>query len=669
MTTLSYTDAELDGLRLKVAGSVHRRPANQWAPKITLGDFAPFNDPIRSTIVLFDLRRGIGQERAEDRNDTKRLWFGTHDTRNLGHMLHAPLAIGPPSTVQDAEGNLLFPNQRTIPIPNIAGGTAPISFIAEYGNENYVGFGTKVLKWNETGTTWNMNTNSAGDAPHELPGVAQGTLVARMGNARTLYLLVACGNAGYAYFDGSDWTNVTTQAANAFVWWDGRIWTIDDAGQLYKTTAPDAAWQEDAWLPLPDGYASSLFTAAITSTTATIHVVAKDGGLWSHNAVTPQFVKTSLDLPIHPDTGIGANTWIENIYIPSGLALYRLRLGGEEVPVDPIGPDRDSGLPAERSGRIIQLVPTPTSLIAVVEGESEPVQTHDLATGFSGTVTGLVHQTSRKASTLLELVRGGGWQVLWAGGQDGIASSDRPRLSLATLSPAYGKYRLWFATGTQMWYIDMPRYLVNPANLPVREYAYRAESITPWFDADLSEVLKVALNILPETRNLSMEGAELSIDIGLDNSDEFIEVVRLTESGVVEPLYFPDPDDPAEFTRAGRVFRNIRFRFRSKLGMDQKVSPDLTKFTLEFYSRLGIRQKYQFTMHVDLSQSTDHSAQEVRRRLTKIIEKVELVPFRYRSDEGDGRGTYYVKVTNEGRSMPAGDEDAKSFTMLTLLEI
>ena len=644
---------ELGGIPFRLIRFVNRQMLSQWAPKVTSGDTGRDSDPIRSTVGFSDGRGGIGLHIMQGANDTNRMYFSTHDARFERHLIHLPIAIGSESDQ--------FPDQRTIPIPDAV--TASISFLETFGNELYVGFGTKIFKWNETSTEWS-------DELHSLPGTAQSALVTRVGSDQTLYLIVACGDAGYSYTtDGDTWTDVTTQAAEAFVWWDYRLWTITDEGQLTKASGPADSWKNDAWLPLPDESFSSMFTARSQDSTA-IHVVSKDGSLWVHDAFNEKFIQTALNLPSHPDTGIGTTVWRDSIYIPSGLAIYEVANQQNRV-VRIVGPDRDSGLPRERSGRIIQLLPTPTSLIALVEGENVEGAQIPVMTPLLGAP--MVYNSSRRLSTILEWIRGG-WHVLWAGGQDGETPTNVVNvLAQGHVTDAYNEYRLFFGLGQQLWYIDLPRYVLNPLQLPERVFTYQAETIYPWFHAGISEAHKVALNILAETRNVT-EDITLTVDVGYDYIDDQWYEIKELESDLPDPLFLPRPEDLDDMSltdaeieerrKKGIANRAIRFRVRSTLGTNQEISPDLTSLTLEYYKRLGLSQKYQFAINLDLSEGTkNRSSEELIEELDKIVADPELIPFAYRDE------SFYVKVLSEQRNIPAGLEHEKATSILTLAQI
>ena len=671
----SANEIELAGKRFRTIGGVSSTMLSQWAPKVTQGDTDRDSDPIRSTLGLSDFRGGIGLDLYEGSGDTDRLYWSTHDLRYAGHLLHLPASIGQAST--------RFTNQRTIPKPAEAALTA-ISFIQTFANELYVGFGTKVYKWNDTNTSW------PAAAEHTLPGIATDTLVTRLGDTRQQYLIIACGDAGYAYYDGTDWVDVTSQKATFLVWWDYRVWALADDGQMSYTADLAGTWTDEAWLPLPNDFASAMFVAKGGELNLPIiHVVAQNGTMWQHNTTNTRFVDAGIALPFHPNTGLGASVWRDSIYIPSGLALSQI---DNRAVVAEVGLDRDAGIPQERSGRIIQIIPAPRTLIALVEGESESTAQDFLTPGPLDSYLPLIYSATRKPSTIFERV-GSGWQVLWSGGQDGETPTVADQLLTGHLSSAYGEYRLWWGAGTQLWYIDFPVHVINPRNLPDRPYVYYGESFTPWFNAQQAEARKVAVDFLAETRNLSEGEAHVEIDAGFDydesdtawqpivlqnpdydptdpDSEEFL-VLDLEDSTLQEPFYVQSPIASIEDhnPRKGASFRAIRFRLRSYLGSNQLLSPDINSLTLEYFKRRGIIQKYSFSVTIDLSQEYNRrSAIQLAQELREIADAAEMVPFTYKERDQQPR-TFYVKITQDRRYEPTGPQMVNSRSTLELLEI
>ena len=646
----SAFEVVLDGVRFQTIGGVLRNMSSQWAPKVTQGDTDRDSDPHRSTLGFADFRGGIGLDIIEGSGDTNRTWFSTHDTKYRGHLIHTPLAIGPASS--------RYSDQRTIPIPS--GSPALISFIQDFGNEVYVGFGAEVRKWGDSTNTWSS-------VEHTLPDTPTDVLVTRLGDARTLYMIIACGSSGYTYFDGTTWEDATTASPEFLTRWDNRIWALDSTGQLSHAITPDGTWTDDAWLPLPDDYANALFTTKLDGNTKIIAVVSQDGSLWTHDADNQKFIETSLDLPIHPDTGVGATSWREAVFIPSGLAVYLFNSGAVGT-LEVVGPDRNAGLPQGRSGRITRLVPTQTALLAFVEGESEQNAIGYMTPGLLGTLPPLIHRASFKTSTILELVNRG-WHTMWAGGQDGGAGTDNPRLITGVVSSAYDEYRLWFATATQLWYIDLPRYNNNPTQLPIREYAAMAETVSPWFDANIAAAVKVALSILVDTSNLVGDDAFIAVDIAYDYDETvWTEIARFQDSLLSEPETVPALNEEADAS-AGTAFRALRLRWRSELGDNQKRSPDMRSTTLEYYKRLGILQKYEFRFIVDLSRRHGGRTQgQLKSVLSDIVSKPEMVSLVYKDEEGQDR-TYYVRTVAESRFEHTGEEPTASRSSLVFVEL
>ena len=664
MAVTDSFEVVLGGVRFRTIGGIFRSPASQWAAKVTQGDTDRNSDPHRSTLAIVgDLRGGGGLDHIEGAGDSNRTWFSTHDTRHLNHLLHLPLAVGPASAQ--------YSGQRTIPMPSSNEALADISFIVDYENELYVGFGTKVYKWNETSNIWST-------LEHTLPATPTSVLRVRIGDARSLYLLVACGDNGYAYFDGAMWTNKTDHKVNWFIEWDAQLWSLDNTGQLAKAPDPAEAWVDDAWLPLPNGFASALLITKGVDNIYKITVISKDGALWLHDATNMKFIRTSLELPIHPDTGLGTISFREATYIPSGLAINKFDVGSVSNPVSLVGLDQDAGLPTDRTGRIVQLLRSQTSLIAFVEGSITPVAIPRLSGGVLGSLPPLVYSVSRNKSTIMERTKGA-WHTLWAGGQDGEAPADRPRLITGHVSDAYGKYRLWFGTGIQLWYIDLPRYVVNPSQLPMYDYAYRAETISPWFNAGVAGAHKVALNVLAELRNLAVGGPTIMVEFACNyDEDVWHQVLPEDYDGEGDPPHYtynsndlhdphliPDCTDTGRDPETGTPFRSSRIRISSVLGPNQHLSPDLRSLTFEYYKRLGIKQKYQWTMTLDLSEPYgNYSPRQLADKLTEIVGMPEMSSFNYDRDQ-----THYVKVFQEGRFGFTGTEAAHGQANLVLVEL
>lgn len=675
----------LDRVRYRVfkESGIDENTQSQWAAKITTGDTDRDSDPIRSTLGFSDLRGGINQENIEGAGDVNRTRWSTHDTRYQGHMLHPPLAIGSPSKLK--------PRQTSIPIPNLPGVARDISFMIEFYGDEIVCFGDKVARFLPESDTWASPT-----LQHTLPGTATSGIVIRLGDSRQLYLIICCGDAGYAYATYNEttqaitWANVTNHAATWMQWWDYRIWSLDNSGQLAKAPTPDGEWTNDAWLPVPDGYATNLFTFVADENLLKLYAVSKDGNLWQHDAVNQKFIKTRLDLPFHPETGLGAVGWEGTAYVSSGTSItrYALRGGGQAV-ADQVGPDQDAGLPFGRSGTIVQLLRGQRSLIALVRG-IKATPNLAMTPGPGDPFRGPMRLTDNAfASTILEHT-GSGWQVLWAGGQDGVPDPTHPPITYGHLAETLGGVRLWWGAGQQLWYIKLPIFINNPQNLPDREFCTFSETITPWFNANIIDARKVAVGILLEHSNLEMSAPEtgenkVQIWVAYDYHNVWFPVYPKQPSGnpyddpldlqaldghlylPANPYHIPHHGDEREHGgREGVPFKAISFLVRTWVGANQRISPDVRSITLEYYKRLATEQKYEYSVTIDLANPFDRrSPYQLRQHLKSVVDRAEMVNFSYEPDDVD----LWVLVLWSNRHTSAGRERDDPYARLQLIEV
>ena len=661
---------------LRTNSAVIEQPQQQWAPKTSTGDTDQDDDNIRSTVGWSDISGGIGRDPMESASDVNRSWWSTHNTRYPGHMLHPPLAIGAPSRHR--------PGQYFIPIPAIPGGAGTIREIIDFFGLIYVVFDDKVCQFNQGTREWR-------DPPvvHTLPGNARSSLVTRLGDARTLTLFINCGADGYAHahYDADSgqvvWANVNHPSA-WMVWWDEQVWSMDDTGQLSKATAAGGPWTADAWLPVADGQVSNMVTLKGVNNLKVINAVTKDGKLWRHDAEAPKWLETSLDLPVHPDTGRGVAGWEGMVFISSGMAIHRMDFRGFEAIVDQIGLDQDAGLPDERSGTIVQLLRGQNSLIALVQGVTKrighslsPLPGEQLATGP------LTLTEASRASTILEYT-GQGWQVLWAGGQDGIPDPSHPQITTGRIIEISDSVRLWWGAGSQLWYMELPVFHNNPQNLPDLEFANFAETLTPWFNAGIAGAQKVAIDALLELAGFSalpgspVDENKVRLYVGYDYEPQWYPIYPAVPSDnpyddpldielLRGELYLPRnpaiPDDRGG-GRAGVTNSAIRFLIQTWLGYNIRQSPDPRSLTYEYYKRAGRRQKFEYLVSLDLALPYNLvSAADLRARLKKMVKNPEMVPFEW---EGE---TIYVKVFNNIRTSLPDEDTFVNIAELTLIEI
>lgn len=415
--------------------------------------------------------------------------------------------------------------------------------------------------------------------------------------------------------------------------------------EVYKVT-------HDAQLPLPDGSVNELFTYRDAAGTVIIYA-STTVGPYAHDFENTKFLETELGLPRHPDNGKGAVKWRGSAFISSGLGIYKYQTG-ERAVVTVMGPDRDHGLPSDKRGVIRQLIGTHNELLALVNSTASG-ESLDSFTG--DTFTSTVIEPSQGFSMIMgwnEL----GWGVPWLSGASGTG------IDYAIVSNAYDEYRLWWGADQRIYYMRLPRDILNPTQVSDFEYAVSGETITPWFDAGQVEVNKLAVKIIAET--LITNGADsVTVSYGTDYSESWTALTAITASGKTE-FVLPDSTTPI-----GEVFRAIRFkvdlqRANSDPDNDKLRTPDLISLTLVYRKKLP--SKYVFTVHLDMSkQYKDKTPRQLQDALKTIRESDELQEFTYH-DDSSGERTYYVDVVQDNGQDHTG-HDERGEDMVTLVEL
>lgn len=170
-----------------------------------------------------------------------------------------------------------------------------------------------------------------------------------------------------------------------------------------------------------------------------------------------------------------------------------------------------------------------------------------------------------------------GWQVVWE------SADSTEGITTAVVAGAYGKHRLWFAQNQRIFYMDLPRDIVNPTQVSDYEYASAYTHLTPWFTAGQTEVSKLALLLRAETINPTTSET-LTIGYRLNYSTgAFTTWTAISVTGETA-LPFPVTGDAV-----GVEFRAIQFQIVAAQGSSNKNTPDLVSLTLEWRKKLPLK--------------------------------------------------------------------------------
>ena len=635
-------EISLNGVYYPITRPVRSTLASIYPAKVVIGDTTK-DDQLRSSIVAWsDWRGGIGINRMEGAADVNRAWFSTCQLRYKNHLVLPNLATA-----------------TTTPTHNL--GQAKIGAIETFSNEVYAswngsGATPKIYKYLNGSDTWEALTTS---------GITDEVTdsVVFTNASGTSYLVFAhydSGGSGYSYStDGDSWTTDTKDTQFLTVW-DDRLWGISREGQLWSAAAVGTEY-DDAVLPLPDGSVTALFVARNAMGVPIIYAATTEG-LFAHDADNAMWSATQFTLPVHPDNGKGSIRWRDSVYIPSGNGIYKYINGSNSAVVTVVGPDRDDGMPSDKRGAIRTMAGSHNELLVGVDAQVGPsaVNYDAIPRQWQSHVGSTVMAADSGSSTILgynEL----GWETKWISGTTG------ERLDTMHVSTAYNSYRLWWGINGVVYFMDLPKDIINPSE--VSDFAYATSGVhdTPWFNAGQSEVDKLALNLRIECQDLSANETVL-VQYATDYSESYTTAVTLnsTTMGGASGTY-----TYTFGSSAGTTFRAIKFRLTlsrstaTTTGLEKYNSPDVVSLTMEWRKKLPA--KWGHTVEVDLHNAyKGKEPKDLRSSLISAIESTTLVEFTYRDDSG-GTRNYYVDVM-AAVGMEYTGRDERGTTQISVVE-
>ena len=194
------------------------------------------------------------------------------------------------------------------------------------------------------------------------------------------------------------------------------------------------------------------------------------------------------------------------------------------------------------------------------------------------------------------------------------------------------------------------------------DYAYETTGTheTPWFDAQQTEVEKLALKLKIELDNASSTET-VAVQYAINYSDSYTSMGTITSDGVTTYTFG---------SGVGTTFRSIKFKLTlsreagSTIAI-MKKSPDVVSLALEYRKKL--EAKWGHTVEVDInSDYKGKSPKDLRGSLVTAIESNTLVEFTFRDDSGGDRN-YYVDVTSASGIEYTG-YDERGTSRITLVE-
>ena len=589
----------INGTFFPLKRPVQRFLASIYPGKVVVGDTTRDSNPNASPLAISRWDQGIGLFKDEEVSPQPKAWFSTASLR------HKSLTLPTLATATAASG---------------VSGTFTVGAIAVIGEAVYAAFGTSVRKYDNLADSWGSNL-------HTLPAVATDALSDfRIGG--TVYLAFAH-TGGYTYFDGTTWTDDTTDT-KYLEFWDDKLWGLDNTGLLWFASTIGTE-TNDAQLPLPDGFATALFQARNASGTVVLYAGTKVG-LWAHDATNNKWIRVDgVQQPVHPDGARGSIQWRDSVYIPAGLGISKFINGSNNAVLTVMGPDREDGMPSGDGGTIKQLVSTHNDLIAVNDATTAS-DSSSLTTFMSrsgGSNRGIVMEPDTGRSSLLGW-DDKGWEVKWRS-----SASDRA-ISFCIVSSAYGKYRLWWGLGEIVYFMQVPSEIVNPNEISDLPYAASAEHETAWYNIGQMEVDKLGLQLKVDTLDLSSNETVI-VSHAINLIESFTALATITSDGITTF------DLPTTASPVGIAFEWIKFKVNLARGSTTTLAPQMVSITLTYRKKLPVKYGWQVTLDLNRPNWHGKSPEELRADIDTAVASAVLVPFIFRDDDV----TNYVDVSTQ----------------------
>jgi len=622
----------LNGVYYPITRPIRSTLASIYPAKVVIGDTSKDSNLRSSVIAWSDWRGGIGINRMEG-SDTNRAWFSSCQLRYKNHLVLPGLATASA-------------------IPTHTRSSPTIGSINTYGNEIYAAWNGSssenafIYKYSNAANSWTKVDEAADQVTDS---------VVWTNAAGASYLVFAhydTNNSNYTYYDGSNWYTANAAKATKFLTvWDERLWGISHGGKLWYSTVIDVE-TDDAQLPSPAGSVTSLFVARNALGVPIIYATTTQG-LFAHDADNARWVQTQMDFPVHPDNGKGATTWRDSVYIPSGNGIYKYINGNNAAVITVMGPDRDDGLPSDRRGAIRHMAGSHNELLVAIDARAAPSSV--ASTSFSYQWISHHGATVIAPNTGFSSILGYndmGWEVKWQSGSSGIG------FDAIHVSDAYDEYRVWWGHNGAVYFMALPKDIINPSEVGDFSYALQGIHETPWFNAGQSEVDKLALSLRIEAQDLSST-EKIKVEYATDYSETYTVAVGTLDSTVMGAS-----SGTYTYTfgsSAGTVFRAIKFKLTldrstaDTTGQEKFETPDVVSLTLEYRKKLSA--KWGHTVDVDITNPyKGNEPKDLRAALVSAVESNALVEFTFRDDSGGTRNYYVDVVAAQGIEFTGHDE-------------
>lgn len=577
---------------------------------VIFGDTAKRGDTqTLSQFMQSSAQGGSGIYRGNARTDAERSWTSECDTRF--QFLTLP------------------PLENTIGKPATAGSTTDVNLIMEYASTVYVAFGSDVFHIVDgTPPTWST-------ADRSLPGTPSDWEEFRA------MLYVASGARVDRRPSGGVWDTVTLPAAYLKVFSSklfaagltGGVWQLRwTAAGDFSEAAPAGGWpiigESDVAV-----HGLVVFRDAIGNKRLYIDT---QKGFWVFDENTNTISQSEMGWA--PDTNAGKSPKIfrdGRLYTTlGGLGVLQVQ-GGNPILGQPVGMDRDDGVPSAEQGSVVALEVDSNFLYAMVDGTVQQTSSSPDTVSGGGWDGGWDAGQWEDASVGLSSIRaysdGPGWHRIWTSGGSGYAGTT------IFASQAYNKKRIYWGADRQLFYLDLTTGLYNPRFNPNQQFTARpCRHTSPWWFLTSELEVKLTPHFLIEVQNAS---ATESIDVyyGLDMDDSTLTYLTTVTGPGLTTIKLNNGQ--------GITGRWWRFVMDLHRGSSVTARPLVIVWGPQFMPMLTA--EYGFAVEIDTSKPwRDKSPQQLKTALERLSDPSQtpnLVEFAFEDDlEGAPKKQTYL---------------------------
>ena len=619
----SYDEIILDGMALKLRGVMPDANLATFPRRMVIGDPTKDSNPLLSAWVISDLSGGSGVYDMNESSDASRYSHGNMYTRYPGQI---------------SSGNYVTP---------LTGSTDSQMWFLGDLNVSGTWYAIIVLYSASVPITiiYTLNLPTTLTSIGTLAYQPVGHGVVYRGTDSQDNLVIPYGANGYAYLNQSlalteVAPSVTDPALLDATVWDDKLIGIDTAGQLWWTTDVTAGWTSyGATAKIPTSETPRRVIPYFDRGGDPAVFVLTELRLWQFDPDGPQIFDIDVSFPPGPYQGIAACRWSGDLYFSVGMGVHRYTGGA----LSAMGLDRDSGLPVEYNGHIVDLVPGYNSMYALVE---KPDLSSFTFPGGAPTPKVSVHEWT-----------GSGWHEVWE-----LPSGNAIPLSAGISRATNGQMLIWGVTApiaalSGMYAMNLPITFANPRQRITQSTGLAQTSgqlTTGVFDAGMQGYKKVASALDIRMTSLSFSGGgQFLVQYKIDDATSWSNLGYVTTTGVTS-LPFGTLTDGIY---PGEVFERIQFRFTASV---------TTVFLMESATLSFVKTvppSNSWTPTIDLSAEwKGNSPETMRQHIDDILVNRVFVPLVLRGT------TYRVMVSASSGSSQTGFDES-SIRQISLLEI